>query len=526
MPNQINNTKEDPRLVIRSLNEQTNDNKFTKFFLVNIFKPKPKKLSSNDFVMKDISTPNGATSTKRQASKLNKVFKIISLVFLVFLSTFLIAYLLISNSFKKIGLDITPIEAVNIASTQFSDATGINKGAQTNKTLPPQLLKDTSETVTNFLLVGIDTRPNSSEGLMNTDSIILISYNHRTQELTMLSIPRDTIVQSPDSDRFFKINSFYMLGEQKAQGYGLEHLSNVVNEYTGQKVNYYAMFNFNSFVQIIDILGGIEVNVDNTFTDYNYPDAPDNYLHFDAGMQTMDGTRALMYVRSRHSNDAGEGSDFARAKRQQKVVEALKLKIVNLNLLNNSQKILEILSSIGSNIKLSGYTTTDINAALYLLKNNQISKINSVVLDPNIKEGTLLTEDRWTELGYSITPVPSLGDYSQIHEFIYSTLFATNLSKLNPSISVYNCGSGYNKAFNLTQDLRNKMGIFDVQLKGDCPSDVPKLKNNNIIYHGTRDLSIAEAEIEKYLEIKFIKNSSDLWTYSDNSEIILLLGGE
>jgi len=94
-----------------------------------------------------------------------------------------------------------------------------------------------------------------------------------------------------------------------------------VEELVGEEIQYYAMIDLKGFVNLIDSLDGTYINVENSFTDYMYP-ADNNVgyqtVTFTAGPQTMDGDIALKYARSRHSMDNGEGSDFARARRQQK----------------------------------------------------------------------------------------------------------------------------------------------------------------------------------------------------------------
>ena len=105
---------------------------------------------------------------------------------------------------------------------------------------------------------------------------------------------------------------------------------------TGLQVPYFAVMDFSGFEKAIDQVGGVDVTVDRTFTDYQYPDSGTGYLPpqtFTAGPQHMDGARALIFARSRHAAGV-EGSDFARSQRQQKIIDAFKQKVLSMNLVS------------------------------------------------------------------------------------------------------------------------------------------------------------------------------------------------
>src|SRR6185436_5076257 len=103
----------------------------------------------------------------------------------------------------------------------------------------------------------------------------------------------------------------------------------------------YAVIDFKGFVKAIDDVGGVDVVVDKSFTDATFPNdypfdtkgviAP---VTFPKGSQHMAGQRALIFARSRHSENNNEGSDFARSERQKKIIIALKEKVLALNLTN------------------------------------------------------------------------------------------------------------------------------------------------------------------------------------------------
>lgn len=204
--------------------------------------------------------------------------------------------------------------------------------------------------LTNFLLLG--TGGSRHEGPNLTDTLIFISLNNRSSRISLLSLPRDIWVEKLKQ----KLNSIYAIG-QADDGNGLELAKEVVGDITGQPIHYMVVIDFNVFKEIIDLVGGIDVFVERSFDDYKYPKENGDYqaatisgeiyqhLRFTKGMTHMDGKTALKFARSRNSKDPLEGSDFARNKRQQKILLALKNKLF-------SQKIFADLTKIQSAYKM------------------------------------------------------------------------------------------------------------------------------------------------------------------------------
>ena len=168
-----------------------------------------------------------------------------------------------------------------------------------------------------------------------TDTIMVISVNLADHAMTMISVPRDLWVQvPPGSGSYSKLNTAYVNGLQN--GYnglgagpvaGGAEAARKVTEVTGLKIDYWLTINFNGFRDLVDALGGVEVNVPVGWTAINLggDGLPGNGVAtFKAGWQHMDGERALQYARARYiTNPASEGTDFARAKRQQILLRAI-----------------------------------------------------------------------------------------------------------------------------------------------------------------------------------------------------------
>lgn len=199
----------------------------------------------------------------------------------------------------------------------------------------------------NILLLGYGGP--GHDGPYLTDTMMVVSVKPSTKQVSLLSIPRDLVVNIPGYD-YRKINSVLSFGrDQKYPGGGEAFAVSTVRDLLNIPIQYYARVDFTGFEDVIDQVGGVTVTVDTAFSDFQYPDNAYGYdpISFKAGEQIMDGTQALKFARSRHGNN-GEGSDFARAARQQKIIVALKEKLLSFGTLANPKKISDILGSLGS----------------------------------------------------------------------------------------------------------------------------------------------------------------------------------
>lgn len=175
-----------------------------------------------------------------------------------------------------------------------------------------------------ILILGLDARP--GEGFATrTDSIILLGVDPGRVRVSMLSIPRDLFIDVPGYG-LQRINTVNAIGEQAQPGSGPALLSSGIEQDFGIGVDRYIRLNFDGFVQLVDAVGGITIEVERTIVDnaYPLPDGSTTSIRFDPGMQVMDGETALIYARTRHSDD-----DYARAGRQQQVIMALSRKLIN-----------------------------------------------------------------------------------------------------------------------------------------------------------------------------------------------------
>ncbi|MFA5020470.1 MAG: LCP family protein [Patescibacteria group bacterium] len=279
----------------------------------------------------------------------------------------------------------------------------------------------------NFLLMGIGGKEHEAGNL--ADTMILATYKPSTGQLAMLSLPRDMYVKVAGIG-WTKINAVNAYAEKKSPGSGGEETGKFIGELLGVEIDYYAVIDFDGFEKLIDEFGGIDVYVDNNLIDYSYPingrendwpiESRYETLNIKKGWQHFDGATALKYSRSRHALGA-EGSDFARSKRQQKVLIALKEKISQYNFILDPAKISSLFTAYKENV------STDLEM-WEILKLAKIFK-NIEATDPinySLVNGqTPLLYDQIVNDAYVLLPYG--GNYDKIG-FIWQNIFTLGTS--------------------------------------------------------------------------------------------------
>lgn len=274
----------------------------------------------------------------------------------------------------------------------------------------------------NILLLGIGGK--GHDGGLLTDTIMLASIKPSENKVSLLSIPRDLSVPI-EGMGWQKINSVNAYAEMKNPGSGGLAISQTVSDLFQIPIDYYLTVDFTGFEKIIDDLGGVKINVENTFDDYKYPilgneDAPWEerweHLHIEKGEQAMDGKLALKYVRSRHAYGV-EGSDFARSRRQQKILEAVKEKVLSLNILFKPTTISKMISDIADNYQ-SNLKVWELVKLWNLAKSIKSENIINRVLD-NSPSG-LLVDTVGLDGAYLLAP--RNGDFAEI-QYLVSNIF-------------------------------------------------------------------------------------------------------
>ncbi len=243
----------------------------------------------------------------------------------------------------------------------------------------------------NILLLGIDRRA-IEQGPCRTDTMIVVSVDPAAKSASMLSIPRDLWVLIPDYNVHNRINAAHLLGDaQDYPGGGPALAKKTVQYLLGVPIHYYVRINFAGFEQIVDMLGGITINVEERIYDDQFPDENYGYMTVDipAGIQKMDGKTALQYARVRHGS-----SDLARARRQQQVIAAIMDKALSMDIpLANLSKVLRTLGdSMDTDLTLS-----EIEALARLAREIRRESLRAGVIDETMTRGTK-TPEGWDVL--------------------------------------------------------------------------------------------------------------------------------
>src|SRR3989338_10134656 len=343
---------------------------------------------------------------------------------LLFLFTALIIIFLI-RSFSAPAASNNPYEYDPVTLEPKSPDSIIKKITNFVFKRQPELAGEQNDRI-NILILGMGGPGHNGPYL--TDTIIIASIKPSTGQIAMVSVPRDLGVEIPDYGAQ-KINQANAYGEAKQTELGAVFARGIIEDTFDLKLPYYIRVDFQAFREIIDAVGGIKIDVARTFTDREFPAPGDNYqsLTFTTGVQTMDGERALQYTRSRHG-DNGEGSDFARAKRQQKVILALKEKILSFQTLANPVRISKIIKSLDKHIN-TNLELTEVISFLKIGRTVNLSNIITLVFD--VEENKFL-ESAYTEAGVYILR-PRLGNFKDMRTAIKNIFDFTGENDTTPS---------------------------------------------------------------------------------------------
>ncbi|EKE06354.1 MAG: cell envelope-related transcriptional attenuator [uncultured bacterium] len=248
-----------------------------------------------------------------------------------------------------------------------------------------------------------------------TDTIMLANLNISSQKASILSIPRDIWI----SEIRAKLNTAYHYG-------GFKMVGDSVTSITGLPISYTVVVDFSLFKDLIDSIGGINVEVENFFVDEKYPIAGlENdlcngdrlykcryeTLTFNSGRQSMSGELALKFVRSRNAED-DEGTDIAREKRQQKVIEAVREKLLSKEVLLKPSVLRKLYDVTISHIE----TDIDKNNMVLIIKFLFESRNNIKFL--SIPEDMLIISQNNKKYDKQYVFIPKSGSWKELQEWI------------------------------------------------------------------------------------------------------------
>lgn len=230
-----------------------------------------------------------------------------------------------------------------------------------------------------ILIMGVDTTGEGIGSSFNGDALLLLTFNPKTMNSTILSIPRDSYIPiSCMNNRKNKITNAGWQGESC--------IMNSIENYFGIKIDYHYKINFNGVVSLVDALGGVDVEVPYSFCEQNSERKwGKNTIFVKEGMQHLDGEQALAFARHRkvtpyqrnycgaeYTQHANYWNDFVRGQNQQVIIRALLNKLADVNSFSTIEKLLD---TVSNNAKTNMSTETILS--LYNLGKNILSNSNS-----------------------------------------------------------------------------------------------------------------------------------------------------
>lgn len=395
----------------------------------------------------------------------------------------------------------------------------------------------------NILMLGMGGRQH--EGGYLTDTIMLASIIPDSGEIFLISIPRDLLIPL-EGYGWRKINHVNALAELENSGSGSVAISQALSRTLDMPIDYYVRVDFYGFTKIVDELGGIEIEVENTIDDYFYPilgqeeaedyDSRFEHLYIAQGKQKMDGDLALKYARSRHTSSI-EGSDFARSRRQQKILEAVKDKVLSKYIIFKPKMISNILKTLEEHVD-TNFKIWEMVKLWGMVKNTTSDQVTNKVLDSS--PNGLLMEYITEEGAYVLQP--RTGDFMEIQYYIKNIMAPAPTPEVkivqneNPTLEIQNGtwinGLGQNTATDLekfgfatvritnaTSHDHKKSTIYDLTY-GEKMNSLKLLKEtaNADVFYGLPDWLIAELA-EKNAEEKDLIQPDFLLVLGQTSDI-------
>lgn len=319
---------------------------------------------------------------------------------------------------------------------------GTQGAAALQDNVDPSKLRGEGDGRVNILLLGKGGEGHEAPDL--TDTILIASIDPVNKKAALLSIPRDLWV-TPEGFGGMKINAVYANAKYAAQARkandadaekaGFNAIEKEIQEDIGIPIHYHTMIDFAGFVQAINTVGGVDINVDangvvyetlwDGLTRKNYT------LDVKAGQQHFDGQRALYYARSRYTSPRG---DFDRTERQRKLIFALKEKVLSLGTFGNPVKISQLIDAFGDHVQ-SNMSTGEVMRLYDISKNIGANEVVSVGLAdaPN----NYVQTDNINGISL-VRPRAGIDDFSEIQSYIRNALKDGFIANENASVAVYN----------------------------------------------------------------------------------------
>ena len=369
----------------------------------------------------------------------------ILIFWLTFLKNFNFTELNIQKETHSWSLETDDIEEINKIKEEEKEEKEKNTTSDEEKESIKDYIITGKSDRTNILVVGRWWEGHDAPNI--TDTIILMSINTKKEIISMLSIPRDLYVEY-NNGNLGRINAIYEVNKIRndSKEIGMVAIADKVSQITWEKIDFFINVDFNGFRKVIDVIGGIELTIEDQFTDYAYPDGKWWYttIVFREWTWLFDGENTLKYARSRHST-----SDFDRSLRQQQIISSIRKKLSASYFIKSPSKIKKLYDTFNeyvyTNLKLG-----DILKLAIKVKSSDYT-VQSFNLNDSCFYGSASCTKWWflylpnreyfwwaAVLLVEWTDKNNLNAYSKLHEYTNIIFDHPWFSKENAKVNVYN----------------------------------------------------------------------------------------
>lgn len=369
-----------------------------------------------------------------------------------------------------------------------------------------QLIQDDKGFI-NVLLIGKGGSGHDAGDL--ADTIMVASIDPHNNSVSMLSVPRDLWLNTKQGAS--RINAVYSVNKGLLlNNYGFDEasatkeatliLAREVEKITGLTIPYYLWIDFHGFIDIVDQIGGITVELENEIYDRSYPDFQWGYQLFamKPGIHHLDGQTALKYARSRHG-----ATDFERAKRQQQVIQAMKEKLVSMKILTSPTEISKLLDVIKKNFQ-TNLTTKELIALGLVGKSVPKERMMSAVLNTSADTaGGFLKNPPNEEYGGASVLIPVLGERKFSDIQIFTQIYFQYRALAFEKFEVINA-TAYPGVARIGKQELNRFGI-PVAVETEDFVDKKLQKSELWIYKEGTTIELAVPLIQQIFPIQVVK---------------------
>lgn len=399
---------------------------------------------------------------------------------------------------------------------------GGNAAALQDNVTPDQLRGEGDGRV-NVLLLGRGGEGHAGADL--TDTILVASIDPVNKTAGIVSIPRDLWVTASGQGAS-KINAVFANAKNKAlrtdkdkakaEAAGVEALKKTVGDVLGVPIHYYAMVDFAGFKQMVDIVGGVDINVpqDLAVSEHLWDTTTNKpyYLQVPAGQQHFDSTKALYFARSRKTSPRG---DFDRSERQRLFITALSQKILSAGTYTNPVKISQLMDAFGSHIA-TDFSVGDAVRFMQIAKEIPGNTAASIELTDSSNPLAITGNIDGQSV---VVPKAGVGNYTAIQSFIRTKLPDGFIVKEGAKLKVLNGSSVQGLASTKADEL--KTYSYNVIAVGDAPT---KTYDKTVLVDLTGNKPYTKNYLEKRFGVKAVSKLPSDTIQSEGADFVIILG--